>query len=189
MGIGSEPVPGRRLEDAFFLQQDQKLIAKLREMEKMKATVSALREVSGIHDEKVLVKLAELGVHPQTISALSLVPLVMTSWADGAVDEQERKAVMAAAGDCGMEPGCIEHDLLERWMERKPALELLEAWEHYIRALCGKLGPDHARRLKGDLLGQARSVAKASGGFLGLGNKVSAQEEAMLERLERAFGG
>lgn len=189
MGIGNEPVPGRRLEDAFFLQEDQKLIARLREMEKMKATVAALREVSGIHDEAVLRRLLDLGVHPQTVSALSLVPLVMTAWADGTVDAEEREAVLRAAGDCGMKPGCIEHDLLVSWLSRKPARELLEAWEHYIRALCGKLGPEDVRRLKGDLLAHARSVAEASGGFLGLTSKVSAQEEAMLRRLEKAFEG
>jgi len=189
MGIGNEPVPGRRLEDAFFLQQDQKLIAKLREMEKMKLTLEALKEVSGIHDEKVLGKLLSLGVHPQTLSALSLVPLVMTAWADGSVDEAERKAVLAAAGDCGMKPGCVERGLLERWMSHKPAPELYEAWAHYIRHLCKKLGQGDIRRLKDDLLGHARSVAEASGGFLGLGSKVSPQEEATLKRLERAFEG
>jgi len=189
MSTGKKPIQGqrRRLEDAFFLQEDKKLIEKLREMEKMKVTLAALKDVSGIHNERILKKLIELDVQPQTMSSLSIVPLVMVAWADGAVDEDEKKAVLSAAGDSGVKSGCIEHSIIERWMAHRPGRELLEAWEHYIRGLCEKLSPEEVRLLKDDLLGQARSIAQASGGFLGFGNKVSAEEEAMLKKLARAF--
>ena len=56
--------------------------------------------------------------------------------------------------------------------------------------VCGirdRLGPDEAARFKTGLLEQARAVASASGGVLGLGAKVSSAEAAMLARLEAAF--
>jgi hypothetical protein len=40
--------------------------------------------------------------------------------------------------------------------------------------------------LRETVIGQARAVAEAAGGFLGLG-KVSPAEDEMLRRLERAF--
>jgi hypothetical protein len=42
-------------------------------------------------------------------------------------------------------------------------------------------------RLKSELLGRARRVAEAAGGFLGLGSKVSRAEEAILTELAAAF--
>ena len=41
--------------------------------------------------------------------------------------------------------------------------------------------------LKESLLDRARAVAGASGGFLGLGSKISNAEADMIGRLERAF--
>jgi hypothetical protein len=41
--------------------------------------------------------------------------------------------------------------------------------------------------LKQDLLGRARGVAEAAGGFLGLGKRISSAEQAVLTELEQAF--
>jgi hypothetical protein len=41
--------------------------------------------------------------------------------------------------------------------------------------------------LKQDLLGRARVVAEAAGGFLGLGTRISSAEQAVLTELEQAF--
>ncbi|MBI5240353.1 MAG: TerB family tellurite resistance protein [Elusimicrobia bacterium] len=184
-----DPLAGqsRKLEDLFFLEEDRKLIEKARQIEKMKLSCAALKEVSGIHDEKILQKLVSLNVDPKTVSCLSLVPLVEVAWADGEVDEAERRAVLAAAADSGMKPGGVDHQLLESWVCRRPQPKMLEAWTHYVRGLCQQLTPDEKRRLKDDIMGQARSVAEASGGFLGLGSKISAHEERVLKKLESAF--
>jgi hypothetical protein len=37
-------------------------------------------------------------------------------------------------------------------------------------------------------MGRAASVAQSAGGILGLGSKVSAKEQAVLDELESAFG-
>ena len=51
----------RDLESAFFLKEDQKLIAKLREMRKLEETKQNLSEVSGIKNDRILQKLVDLG--------------------------------------------------------------------------------------------------------------------------------
>ena len=43
------------------------------------------------------------------------------------------------------------------------------------------------QRLKSEIVGRARAVAESTGGILGLGNKVCAEEAAILSELERAF--
>jgi hypothetical protein len=48
--------------------------------------------------------------------------------------------------------------------------------------------PSERQPLRDAVLRQAREVAEAAGGFLGLGSKVSASEQAVLDDLARAFG-
>ena len=77
------------------------------------------------------------------------------------------------------DPEKIQHGM-------RPEPKMLEAWEHYLRDLCGKMTEDERQGLKQDILERARAVATASGGFLGIG-KISDAEKAMLERLEATF--
>ncbi|MDD5629534.1 MAG: hypothetical protein PHU21_10755 [Elusimicrobia bacterium] len=187
----NDPLSGksRRLEDLFFLAEDRKLIEQARQIERLKLSCQALKEVSGIHNEQVLRKLVSLQVDPKAVSCLSLVPLVEVAWADGEVDAAERKALLAAAADAGMQPGGVDHELLESWVSRRPPAQMLEAWTHYVQGLCERLSPEERKLLKDDIMGQARAVAEASGGFLGLGCKVSVSEARILKKLASAFAG
>lgn len=56
----------------------------------------------------------------------------------------------------------------------------------YVAELSKTFAPEAKRALSHDLLGRARAVAEAAGGFLGLG-KISSSEQAVLTELERAF--
>lgn len=179
---------GRMLEEAFFLENDRVLIEKLKKLNQMKETKENLARVSGIHNDAVLEKLVKLEIRPDVVAALALVPLIEVAWADGDINARERAAVLNAAEKRDIERDGIEHQLLERWLEHKPEPRLIEAWTHYIEGLVHALGQDESRALEKELMGLTRSVAEASGGFLGLGSKVSPAEEAMIKRLEKAFG-
>ena len=178
---------GRSLEDQFFRREDQRLLAKLNEVKTAQATREALAKASGIAKPEILDKLVALGIKPETIAALSLVPLVEVAWADGTLDAKERRATLERAREAGLAPGSTAHALLEAWLERRPDPRLLDTWTQMVRGLREQLGADEAARLKTALLEQARAVAGASGGVLGLGAKVSGAEAAMLQRLEAAF--
>jgi len=176
-----------RLDDLFFLNEDKKLIEQLKIMKQMKETKENLAKVSGIKNELILEKLVALNVRPETLASLSLVPLVEVAWADGAVDEREAKAVLASAEKMGFLKGRADYEILLNWMNHRPSDELLDAWIHYIQGLCEELSDEERSELKKDLIENARNIANASGGFLGLGNKVSESEAAILEKLEKAF--
>jgi hypothetical protein len=178
---------GKSLEDLFFLKQDKILIERLHRLEKMKETREAIAKVSGITDEDVLQKLVELGIRPEIVASLALVPLIALAWADGKIDEEEKAAVLEAASESFVSKDSPDFGLLQQWMEHKPSPRLLDAWRHYIKGLCEKLSQHQKTALKKDFIGHARQVAKTTGGFLGLGNKISKPEKEMLEKLESAF--
>lgn len=179
---------GRNLADAFFLEQDRKLIARKAELGRLAKTKEALASVSGIKNQDVLEHLVKLDVRPETLAALSAIPLVEAVWADGHVDERERKIVLDFATARGMPEGSVARELLERWLDQRPPESLLVAWQHHVEALCERLSPDDRRALKEDLLRNVRAAAAASGGFLGMG-KISAEEKAVIAKLEDSFGG
>ncbi len=85
----------RALEEAFFFDQDQRLLESLREMKALEATSGLLADVSGLTHPGLLGRLAQLGVTPASAASLTILPLVAVAWADGAVDAVERKALAA----------------------------------------------------------------------------------------------
>lgn len=178
---------GRRLEDLFFAEQDAKLMAKQKELARMERTQQALADVSGITNQEVLLKLIKLEISPDLLASMAVVPLVEVAWADGNVHERERKAILDGAAGAGMGRGSVDYELLEEWLAQPPPASLLEAWVHYIAGLSEALSEEDRKFLELSLLSRARLVAEAAGGFLGLGTKVSAQEEAVLARMAKAF--
>jgi hypothetical protein len=179
----------RFLEDLFFRQQDELLIAKRRELERMEHTRKALAEASGIANPAVLDALVALDVAPDLVASLAVVPLVEVAWADGHVDPRERDAILTGAAGTGMGKGSVDYALLAEWLKHQPPAKLMKAWTHYVEGLCEKLGDAERQALRHDLLDRARAVAEAAGGFLGLISKVSAQEREVLAKLESAFTG
>ena len=176
----------RKLEDAFFLEQDRIIIERHRAMKKMAETKEAIAAVSGISNDLVLARLVELDVRPETVAAQATVPLVEVAWADGKIDRAEREAVLAHANAKGISPGSTEHELLEQWLTHRPEPGLLAAWQAYIQGLCESLSPEERTALREELLHATRTTAEAAGGFLGVG-RVSSKEQEMLDTLVASF--
>jgi hypothetical protein len=177
----------KSLEDEFFRREDQRLLARLNELRSAEMSREALSKASGITKPEVLDRLLKLGIEAQTLAALSIVPLIEVAWADGALDAKERRAVLEHAGAAGITSGSPAHGLLDAWLEHRPSQQLLDAWRDLVRAIREQIGPEEAERLKAEIVERARVVARASGGVLGLGSKVSSAEAAMLASLERPF--
>lgn len=178
----------RALEEAFFARQNAVLRQRLAEPAEMRARKDAFAAASGITDTAVLDQLVKLDIAPETLAAIALVPLVAVAWADGAIDARERAAVLSGAAEGGLKAGDVGYQLLEKWLEAAPPASLLTAWKGYVAAITAPM--DHAtkRVLQEQLLNRARLVAIAAGGFLGLGRRVSPEEEAVLTDLAQAFG-
>ena len=177
----------RALEEAFFAQQDLILRRRLAEPDEALARRESLAAASGISDTAVLDQLMKLDIGPETMAAISLVPLVVVAWADGAIDTRERQAVLAGASESGLKSQDVGYQLLEKWLESPPPPSLLSTWKGYISAVTHGMDSTGKQALQAQLLDRARVVAAAAGGFLGLGRRVSAEEEAVLTDLAGAF--
>jgi len=177
---------GRKLEDAFFIQRDKALIEKQRAMKSMKETKEGLAAVSGIRSEAVLQKLVELEVRPETLAPLSIIPLIQVAWADGSVSKKEEASILARAEAIGIRKESLAYGILKQWLQYKPPKTMLDAWVHYVRGMCEKMTVQEKEGMKKEILAQARRVAEASGGLLGVG-AVSPEEKAVLSEMEKAF--
>jgi len=173
----------RSLEEAFFARQNAELLQKLRKKAEHKERREALRQVVPRADDAMLDHLIQLGLGPETVLALILVPLALVAWADGEMDPRERAATLRAAEERGINPGTPAHEMLGVWLERPPSTELVAAWKKYAHALWGELDEAEQRLARERMLGMARAVAEAAGGFLGLRSKISAAEQGVLEEL------
>jgi hypothetical protein len=176
----------RALEESFFHERNRQLLEKLRTQLTTQEKKKALAAASGISDESVLNHLIEAQISSETIAALGIVPLVVVAWADGALDEREKQAVLTACEGEGITSDSLSYELLQRWLSEEPDAMLFRAWKEFVAAASKKLSPVALAALKQDVLGRARKVAHASGGILGIGS-ISSDEQKTLRELELAF--
>ncbi len=177
---------GKALEESFFARENERHLKKLRETHESMKRRQALKEASNLDNDEVIDALFKLDVKPETVAALSVVPLVEVAWADGKIQTEERKAILEAAEERGIVVGTPCHDLLESWLAHQPGPELMKTWKRYANELHENLDRATSDTLKFGLVGRARGVARAAGGILGM-LKVSKEEQAVIDELEHAF--
>jgi hypothetical protein len=176
---------GRSLEEQFFLGQNQELIERLKQAQDAQARQQKLGEVLGIDDAELLARLDGLGLNSNVATAIQFYPLVYVAWSDGDIDEREESAVARALKDQGVNSDT--QAIVGKWLQKKPREELALAWKSYVEELHKHLPLADFQRLKESSLNQAKNVASAAGGFLGLGQKISAAEQKALKELEETL--
>ncbi|GIW93181.1 MAG: hypothetical protein KatS3mg110_1222 [Pirellulaceae bacterium] len=176
----------KALEEAFFAKRNQELLDALRAQLTNEQLKKRLSEISGIQDPQVLEHLVQAGVRPETLMALSLVPLVMVAWADDIVQDGERRIILKAAEQEGLKPQDEAYRLLQAWLDEKPEDRLLQDWRAYVAALRQRVSPETLQALRSRIIGQAKRIARAAGGFYGFLSTTEA-EERLIQQLEKAF--
>ena len=183
--------PGRwgsaMLEEAFFARENAALLAELRKKSSTESRRDRLREVVKIKDEAFLARLDTLGIEPQTVLAVVLVPLVFVAWADGKLDDREREAILAAARDRGVAAEQTARRLLASALEHRPDPKLLALWKTFAKRLWGRFTADERWQMRQHVLHSAREVAEAAGGMLGITSPISAAERKILEEMEKVL--
>ncbi len=176
------------LVDEFFKKEEAKKLTKYRMELAAQKTREELRRASAISDEGLLDQLTKIGLSADTLTALALAPLVHVAWADGKLQSKERDAILRAAASKGVDGNAPAAHLLNAWLSEapKPPDALFATWKAYIGALKKVLEPDQLLRLETQVVGFAKEVAAAAGGFLGVG-AVSSSEKRALGEIEAAF--
>lgn len=186
----SKPLNEREkaLEEAFFREQNARLIESLRAKKTETAEREQLARVIGVHDESILAPLHALGIRAENVAALVLAPLVAVAWADHQLDANERRALIEAEKHFGIDPESDAGRLLATWLAARPHESLLEAWTSYVKQLCSVLAPDERGKLRNEIVRRASALARAfEKSFLRGGGPTRAEAD-VLAKIEAAFG-
>lgn len=175
------------LEEEFFARHNAKLVEEFNKEKVKSEKKKEFSKILGIKDDEILEELHELQMTTNSLCALSIVPLVQVAWADGKIDEKEKEAIMKAAVENGVKKGEDSYELLQDWLFHEPSANLYIVWKNYAKSLFTSISKKKRENFKRCIIDRAKEVADASGGFLGLTNRVSKSERIVLDKLEETF--
>ncbi len=175
----------RSYESEYFQRRERELLEKMRERGRREREAKELAEPVGVSDDEILKELHDLGYTRETVTLLHLVPLLQVAWIDGAVSSAERAGILEAAKLRGVEESSPAYRQLLGWLDKKPLDGFFEDTLRLIGNLLVIMPESESAKHKQDLMSYANAIARASGGILGLGSKVSAAEQEALDKIAR----
>jgi hypothetical protein len=144
----------------------------------------ALVATWSLTDGAAVTKMIDHGVRADSIAIVSFVPLAAAAWADGKFSKNERAAALEISEQIGLSPSdTIQPALVER-LDAALDEPILRAWLAYVDVFSSRVDADVLSQVLDRIRDGALRIAEASGGFLGVGRKVSDAEAALLQRLE-----
>ena len=174
-------------EQAYFRQEDAKLIAKLHQKAQLSEIAHALAEKLHADEPALLDRIQKLGVTLDTGSAFILAPLVQVAWVDGQVSDAERDTILDIAQQRGMELGSADYRQLLDWLAHRPSDEVFRTALEAIRIGLSVLPPDESEQRIATIIKACEDVAQAAGGiaqFFHL-DGVSYAESALIAEIRR----
>jgi len=156
----------KAMEEAYFRQENAKLVDKLRKQAHLDEIGLALGQKLEVDNPDLLQRVRDLGVSLETASALFLAPLVQVAWAGGTVTKSEHDAVLRIARGRGIETGSPAYAQLEDWLKARPEDALFDTSVEVLKQGFSVLpGDEREERIK-RLLDACHEVAEASGSTL-----------------------
>jgi hypothetical protein len=180
----------KAMEEAYFRDQDAKLLDKLRHKADLDEIAVALGDKLQVDDPDLLLKVRELGVTMATAPAFFLAPLVQVAWAEGKVSKKERDLVLRLARGRGIDADSAAYAQLQEWLRVRPSDAFFDTAVEVLKFGYAVLPPaEREERIK-DIVRACQEVAEASAGLgrlLGLGDGVSQIEASMLDDITRSL--
>ena len=177
----------RSKEDEYFLRAEAELLEKIRARAAKDAERRALGEYHGVQDEVILKAFEDAGYDRDTVQILHLVPILQVAWVDGEVAKAERAEILKIAAARNVAEGSPAHAKLLSWLDSSPSAQFFERTMDIVYRLLELFPEEKRASLQSDIMTASLAVASASGGFLGLGSKVSAAERALIESFAAGF--
>lgn len=176
----------RANEEGHFFEKSQELLAKMRHKLQVEEGAAALASSeSAVKDDEVLRELAAVGITPETVRIIHLIPLIKVAWVDGHMHPAEEELIRREAARCGVLDGTPTGDALDELLKAPPSAGLYEAALTYIKALLISLPEDKAAEAKEAVSKMAQTVARVSGGMFNMFFTVEAEEQNVLDEIER----
>jgi len=152
-------------EQAYFREQDARLIAKLRQKAQLSEIAHALAEKLHADEPALLERIQKLGVTLDTGSAFILAPLVEVAWVDGEVSHAERDTILHIAEQRGVAPGSADYHQLLDWLAHRPSDEVFRTALEAIRIGLSVLPPEELEQRIAAMIKACEDVAQAAGGL------------------------
>ncbi len=172
------------LEDEYFFHLEQRQMKEMRKKAEREEETRRFMEASGIQDAELLRELADAGFDIEAFRLLLLVPLVQVAWSDGHVTSREMQLILKLASLKGFSLGGEPHARLADWLNNRPTDRFFQAGLRGVKAILKNQSPAETSAL---VVWYCTKVAEASGGLLGFGSRVSAEEEQVLTQLTAAL--
>jgi hypothetical protein len=150
-------------EQAYFREQDAKLIAKLRQKAQLSEIAHALAEKLRVDEPELLERIQKLGVTLDTGSAFILAPLVEVAWLDGNVSDAERDTILQIAKQRGVLPGSADYRQLLDWLAHRPSDEVFHTALEAIRIGLSVLPPGESEQRIATIIKACEDVAQSKG--------------------------
>jgi hypothetical protein len=116
--------------------------------------------------------------------AVPLLPLVQVAWADGSVQDAERDVILKVAQDrYHLDEEGLR--MLRNWLHHPPSLSYVRRGQQVLVALCDRDGFGDRDQLA-DVVGFAKDVARAAGGFFGYAS-IAPEEAAAIDEIAAAL--
>lgn len=134
-----------------------------------------------MNDSELAMALEKLGIGPESLSAVMLLPLVQVAWADGRIQPAERLRIAEIARGYGLGGGAWE-----RWLTERPSEEELLLGRRVLVALALRhRGPsaDWGPQVLREVEQQCVDVARAAGGLFGVAFSTSDGERQALSQI------
>ncbi len=150
-------------EQAYFRQEDARLIEKLRQKARLSEIAHALAEKLQADEPALLERIQKLGVTLDTGSAFILAPLVEVAWVDGEVSDAERDKILDIAKQRGVVPGSADYRQLLDWLAHRPSDEVFRTALEAIRIGLSVLPPHEAEQRIATIIKACEDVAHSAG--------------------------
>ena len=157
----------KAMEEAFFREQDAKLLKKLRDKAHLDDIALALGEKLQVDNPDLLMRVREAGVSLETAPALFLAPLVQVAWAGGSVSRAEHHCVLQLTKGRGVDPASPAYAQLEEWLKNRPPDALFDTAVEVIKYGFSVLPANEQEERIKTLVDACHQVAEASGSSLG----------------------
>ncbi|HEX5082772.1 MAG TPA: hypothetical protein VFY40_12045 [Blastocatellia bacterium] len=177
------------LEEEYFRKKEQELLEQIRRHTALQAEREELAEATGIADEEILATLREMGYTRETVGLLHLVPLVQVAWASGSVTPRERELVLRLSEWRGVRNDSPAWEQLNNWLDERPSDDFFLKTLRIIRILLDFQTAKERVTSRTDLISFCIRIANASGGFMGVGSKISEGEQAALDQIVEELNG
>jgi hypothetical protein len=187
----------KAMEEAFFRQEDAKLLKKLHDKAQLDEIAAALGEKLQVDNPDLLLRVREAGVSLDTAPALFLAPLVQVAWAGGSVTRAEHQAVLRLARGRGIDPVSPAYAQLEEWLKHRPDDALFETAVEVMKYGFSVLPAQERQQRITSVVEACRDVAEAGGSTLDIVlaiknvmgiNSVDDDEAAILDLIAARLG-